>query len=80
ALSEPGAPLVALLDSVPHHRREASSPAIVSGALAWFELRTTAVQPAATHSLIVGEVEWMGRSAGSELGPLIRYESQYRTL
>ena len=80
ALSEPGAPLIALLDNVPHHRREASSPAIVSGALAWFELRTTAVHPAATHSLIVGEVAWMGRSAGSDLGPLIRYESEYRTL
>lgn len=80
ALSEPGAPLIALLDNIPHHRRDASSPAIISGALAWFELRTTAVHRVATHTVIVGEVTWMGRSAGDEGGPLIRYESEYRML
>ncbi|HEY9477468.1 MAG TPA: flavin reductase family protein [Microbacteriaceae bacterium] len=78
ALSEPGAPLIALLDNVPHERRRDSSPAIVSGALAWFELETTAVHEVATHTLVVGEVRWMGR--GGAGGPLVRYESEYRRL
>jgi flavin reductase (DIM6/NTAB) family NADH-FMN oxidoreductase RutF len=78
ALSEPGAPLIALLDNVPHQRREATSPAIISGALAWFELGTTAVHEVATHTLVVGRVRWMGR--GGEAGPLVRYESEYRRL
>ena len=79
ALSEPGAPLVALLDNVPHVRRENSSPAIIADALAWFELRTVATHPVATHTLVVGEVAWMGRSVTPESEPLIRYESEYRS-
>ena len=55
-----------------------ASPAIVSGALAWFELETTAVHEVATHTLVVGEVRWMGR--GGAGGPLVRYESEYRRL
>ncbi|GAB3037743.1 flavin reductase family protein [Parafrigoribacterium mesophilum] len=78
ALSEAGAPLVALLDNVPHFRREAGSPAIIADALAWFELRTVAAHPVATHTLVVGEVSWMGRFAGAPPDPLVRYESEYR--
>ena len=79
ALSEPGAPLVALLDNVPHLRRDVGSPAIIADPLAWFELRTVATHPVATHTLVVGEVTWMGRSAAANPEPLIRYESEYRT-
>ena len=78
ALSEPGAPLIALLDNVPHERRQQSSPAIVSGVIAWFELETMAVHEVATHTLVVGEVRWMGRGGG--VRPLVRYESEYRRL
>jgi flavin reductase (DIM6/NTAB) family NADH-FMN oxidoreductase RutF len=80
ALSEPGAPLIALLDNIAHHRREPSSPAIVAGALAWFELRTAALHQVATHTLVVGEVTWMGRGADEGIGPLVRYESEYHRL
>jgi flavin reductase (DIM6/NTAB) family NADH-FMN oxidoreductase RutF len=78
-LGEAGAPLVGLLDQVPHFRREQSAPAAVTGALAWFELRTVAQHEAATHTLFVGEVTWMGRPGSTAEAPLIRYRSAYGT-
>jgi flavin reductase (DIM6/NTAB) family NADH-FMN oxidoreductase RutF len=79
-LSEPGTPLIALLASIPHFRREAAAPPVVAGSLAWFELRTVAAYPAATHTIFVGEVVWMGRQVGRSAGPLVRYESGYTRL
>jgi len=76
-LGEPGTPLIGLLDQVPHSRPEASSPAIVDGALAWFELRTVASFDAATHTIFVGEVDWMGRPAAHHPRPLVRFRSSY---
>lgn len=76
-LGEAGAPLVGLLDQIPHFRPEESAPAVVTGALAWFELRTVASYPAATHTLFVGEVTWMGYSGEQVGAPLVRYQSDY---
>ena len=76
-LGEQGSPLVGLLDSVPHSRREPESPAIVDGCLAWFELRTTAMHRAATHTLFVGEVSAMGQTGDHAARPLVRYRSGY---
>ncbi|MCX7520657.1 flavin reductase family protein [Microbacterium sp. STN6] len=76
-LSDQGGPLDGLLRTTPHQRREEGAPAIITGALAWFELRTVATHEAATHLLFVGEVVAMGRSR--ELGgmPLVHYQSGY---
>lgn len=77
ALGEEGAPLVGLLDRVPHFRRDASAPALISGSLAWFELRTAASYTAATHTLFVGEVTAMGTDAPGSAAPLVRFRSGY---
>lgn len=81
-LSSPGNPLLGLLKPVPHLRRGPSTPVIVDGALAWFEVETTAIHEAATHLLVVGEVRAMGnaRREGHDDGPLLRYDGQYRRL
>lgn len=76
-LAQPGAPLVALLDQIPHTQREAAGPALIDGALAWFELRNTAAHEAATHTLFVGEVAWMGRDNTARDGPLVRFRAEY---
>jgi flavin reductase (DIM6/NTAB) family NADH-FMN oxidoreductase RutF len=77
-LGEQGSPLVGLLGQVPHFRRDADGPALIDGALAWFELRTTAVHEAATHVLVVGEVVAMGSAAEPGAEPLVRFRSEYR--
>lgn len=76
-LGSPGAPLIGLLDQIPHSRREASAPPVVDGALAWFELRTVGSFPAATHTVFVGEVTWLGRPVAHRPGPLMRFRSSY---
>ncbi|HYI32754.1 MAG TPA: flavin reductase family protein [Glaciibacter sp.] len=78
-LGEPGAPLIGLLDQIPHSRRDASAPPIVDGALAWFELRTVDSFTAATHTIFVGEVAWLGRPAEHRARPLVRFRSSYST-
>lgn len=77
-LGEPGAPLVGLLDHVPHFRREETAPALIEGALAWFELRTVSSIEAATHTIFVGEVAWLGKPAALAASPLVRFRSSYR--
>jgi flavin reductase (DIM6/NTAB) family NADH-FMN oxidoreductase RutF len=76
-LGEAGAPLIGLLDQTPHFRPEDGAPALVTDALAWFELSTVAAVEAATHTLFVGEVTWMGRPDGQPGAPLVRYQSGY---
>jgi flavin reductase (DIM6/NTAB) family NADH-FMN oxidoreductase RutF len=76
-LGSQGAPLIALLDQIPHHRREEGAPALIDGALAHFELRSAARHAAATHTLVVGEVTWMEVPLARSGGPLIRYRSEY---
>lgn len=76
-LGEPGAPLIGLLDQTPHFRPEEGAPALVTDALAWFELKTVASVEAATHTLFVGEVTWMARPRAQAGAPLVRYQSGY---
>jgi len=76
-LGAPGAPLVGLLDQVPHTRREPGAPIVVDGSLAWFELRVVATQDAATHVLIVGEVTATSAAARWGARPLVRWRSEY---
>lgn len=55
-LSTRGRPLHGQLDRVPHHRGEATQLALIDGALAEFECRTTQTMAAGDHTLVVGEV------------------------
>ncbi|MGW6173127.1 flavin reductase family protein [Arthrobacter sp. NPDC055138] len=81
-LASPGNPVEGLLNQVPYRRGPATGAAVIGGAPAWFELKTTAMHPAATHLLIVGEVLAMGRDApGAESAdPLIHFASSYQRL
>lgn len=81
-LASPGAPVQGLLSQVPFHRGEATGAPIIDGALAYFELRTTAIHEAATHLLVVGEVLSMGRdaAAGDVQDPLVHHSGAYRRL
>lgn len=77
-LGELSAPLPGLLSQIPHSRRDDDGPVLISGALAWFDLRLVAAHPAATHRLFVGEVIAMSERGRWDVGPLTRFRSQYR--
>lgn len=64
-LSTPGRPLHGQLDRIAHHRGVQTGVALIDGALAGFECRTTDVHVAGDHSLVVGEV------VGIEMPPRI---------
>lgn len=75
-LSTPGRPLHDQLDRVAHHRGAVTNIALIDGALAAFECRTTDVHVAGDHSLVVGEV------VGIELPPrvdpaLVHFRGRY---
>ncbi len=76
-LSEPGTPLIGLLDNIPHHRRDLDGPALIDDALAWLEVRTTASVEVATHTLVAGEVTWMSAAEGDTRPGLLRYRGSY---
>jgi flavin reductase (DIM6/NTAB) family NADH-FMN oxidoreductase RutF len=76
-LAEQGSPLDALLRQIPHFRRGDAAPALIRGALGWFQLRTIAMHEVATHILFVGEVVAMGRAAVGTRAPLVRFQSGY---
>ncbi len=81
-LASPGNPVEGLLSQVPFTRGPATGAALMSGALAWFELKTIAVHEAATHLLIVGEVLSMGRDIPGAAAddPLIHFAGEYGRL
>lgn len=81
-LASPGTPLQGLLAQVPFRRGPATGSAILDGALAYFELRTVSMHPAATHLLIVGEVLSMGSGTApaEATDPLIHFGSGYHHL
>lgn len=75
-LSTHGRPLHGQLDRVGHHRGAVTGVALIDGALASFECRTTDVHVAGDHSLVVGEV------VGLEIPPrvdaaLIHFRGRY---
>ncbi|MGL5857167.1 MAG: flavin reductase family protein [Angustibacter sp.] len=55
-LATRGRPLHGQLDRVPHHRGGLTGAALIDGALAGLECRTTDVHPAGDHGIVVGEV------------------------
>jgi flavin reductase (DIM6/NTAB) family NADH-FMN oxidoreductase RutF len=77
-LGEAGSPLVGLLDQIPHVRRDEAGPALLGGALAWFDLRVEAAHRAATHLLVVGRVQAMSGTVPWASRPLVRWRSRYQ--
>jgi flavin reductase len=51
-----GRPLVGQFDRFAHHRGRATDVVLLDGALAWLEVRTTAVYDGGDHDIVVGEV------------------------
>lgn len=51
-----GRPLVGQLDRFPHHRGRATDVALLDGALAWLEVRSTGVYDGGDHDIVVGAV------------------------
>ncbi|SEE93692.1 NADH-FMN oxidoreductase RutF, flavin reductase (DIM6/NTAB) family [Arthrobacter alpinus] len=81
-LASPGNPVEGLLNQVDFRRGPATGNAVIAGALAYFEVTTTAIHEAATHLLVVGNVVSMGEDApwNKDQSPLIHYAGDYRRL
>ncbi|WP_269937648.1 flavin reductase family protein [Arthrobacter sp. HY1533] len=81
-LASPGTPIEGLLSQVEFRRGPVTGNAVIAGALAYFEVETTAVHEAATHLLVVGNVVSMGEDAPltRELSPLVHYGGSYSRL
>ncbi|WP_346767622.1 flavin reductase family protein [Knoellia koreensis] len=78
-LSTQGRPLHGQLDRIPHTKGPETGVALIDGALAHLELRTTAIHPAGDHSIVVGEVVSM--SSHEHPGDaLVYYRSRYQAL
>lgn len=81
-LASPGTPIEGLLNQIDFRRGPVTGNAVMAGSLAFFEVQTTDTHPAATHSLVVGQVVSMGEDAPwtRDLSPLIHYGGDYRRL
>lgn len=81
-LASPGTPIEGLLNQIEYRRGPATGNAVIAGALAYFEVETTAVHEAATHLLVVGNVVSMGEDAPwtKEISPLVHYGGGYSRL
>ena len=77
-LATQGRPLHGQLDRVPHHRGS-TGVALLDGALATIECRTTDMHPAGDHSIVVGEVVSLG-VAEHPGAALTYYRSRYGSL
>lgn len=77
-LATQGRPLHGQLDRVPHHRGT-TGVALLDGALATIECRTTDMHPAGDHSIVVGEVVSLG-VAEHPGAALTYYRSRYGSL
>lgn len=74
-LSTGGRPLLGQLAQVPHHRG-ALGVALLDGALATLECRTSATHPAGDHTIVVGEVVSTSATDRPD-DALIYYRSRY---
>lgn len=81
-LASPGTPVEGLLNQIAFRRGPVTNNAVIAGSLAFFEVQTTDIHHAATHSLVVGQVVSMGEDAPwtKDLSPLIHYGGDYRRL
>jgi flavin reductase (DIM6/NTAB) family NADH-FMN oxidoreductase RutF len=75
-LATRGRPLHGQLDRVPHRPGQLTGVALLDGALAVLECRTTARHPAGDHTIVVGEV--LTADVAAEARPaLIHHRSRY---
>lgn len=81
-LASPGNPVYGLLNQTRFSRSPASGAAVIDGAIAWFDLATTAVHRVATHLVVAGEVLAMGSGddARAANDPLVHFSRGYRHL
>ncbi|SDG90867.1 NADH-FMN oxidoreductase RutF, flavin reductase (DIM6/NTAB) family [Sinosporangium album] len=77
AFARSGRDLEGQLDGFPHHRG-ALGVALLDGAIATLECRTTAVHDGGDHSIVIGAVVAM--EAPSDASPLLYHEGRYRRL
>jgi flavin reductase (DIM6/NTAB) family NADH-FMN oxidoreductase RutF len=78
-LASRGRPLLGQLERVPHEAGPVLGVPVVSGAIAAFECEVVAAHPVGTHSVVLGEVRWVGGDRGGE-APLVWFASGYRGL
>lgn len=78
-LSTQGRPLHGQLDRVAHHRGPGTGVALLDGALATLEVRTTDMHRAGDHSIVVGEVVSLS-SNDHPADALVYYRSRYQPL
>ncbi len=78
-LASPGRPVLNQLDRVPHRRGAATGVALLDGALATLECRTSAEHEAGDHVLVVGEVVAIGTPVPVP-PPLLYHQGRYRRL
>jgi flavin reductase (DIM6/NTAB) family NADH-FMN oxidoreductase RutF len=73
-LGEPGQPVRGLLDPLDTAEAPSGSP-VVSGAVAWFDLRITQRVEVATHTILAAAVTAVGSRHGSD--PLVHWADAY---
>jgi len=78
-LANRGRPLHGQLDRFAHHRGPVTGTALLDGAQATLECRTTAVHPGGDHSIVVGEVVSVGMP-DSAPSTLLYHRGAYRRL
>lgn len=78
-LATRGRPMHGQLDRIAHHHGPRTGTALLDGALATFECRTTDVHPAGDHSIVVGEVVSV-TSAPRPGEALVYYRGRYEAL
>lgn len=78
-LATHGRPLHGQLDRVPMTRGPVTGVALLDGALAHLECRTTAIHPAGDHAIVVGEVVGLG-ATDVPGAALVFYRGEYRSL
>lgn len=74
-----GRPLHGQLDRTPFHRGVHTGVALLDGALAHLEIRTTSTHPAGDHVIVVGEV--LDLAIPDTVGPaLVHYRGRYGSI
>lgn len=77
--AEPGRPMLGQLVGIGHRRGEHSGAAVLDGAQAWLECRTTWIRSAGAHDIVVGEVVDAG-CAATATGALLHYLGRMRPI
>lgn len=78
-LASPGRPAIGQLDRVPHERAPLSGAVRVTGAAAWFEVRTAQVVPAGDHDVVLAHV-LASHEGAADAGSLVHLRRRLRPL